>query len=69
MVGAVLAARVFLCVWLGFGGLVLAFAVASAVMFAGFATGIGLIPPWTLPPPGSDPAGRCPPPSRTCSAC
>ena len=57
LIGLVLGSLVFLMVWIGFGDLRLALAVAIAVLFAGgAATSIGLILPWVLNNTGNDPA-------------
>jgi magnesium transporter len=57
LIGTVLGALVFGLVWVGFGDVRLALAVACAVLFAGAAaTSIGLILPWLLARAGSDPA-------------
>lgn len=57
LIGLVLAALTFPCVWLAFGDVYLALAVASALVVAGgIATTIGLFLPWLLERLGSDPA-------------
>jgi magnesium transporter len=57
LIGLVLAGLIFPAVWLVFGDLRLAVAVASAVMVAGAtATSIGLFLPWILSQAGRDPA-------------
>jgi len=57
LIGAILGTLVFVMVWLGFGQVKLAAAVAIAVLFAGAAaTSIGLVLPWALAHAGSDPA-------------
>lgn len=57
LIGAVLGTLVFVLVWLGYGNVRLASAVAIAVLFAGAAaTSIGLVLPWALAHVGSDPA-------------
>lgn len=57
MIGLVLGGLTFPCVWLVFGDLQLALAVAGALLAAGcIATTIGLLLPWLLGRLGSDPA-------------
>jgi magnesium transporter len=57
MIGLVLGGLTFPCVWLAFGDLQLAVAVAGALLAAGcIATTIGLLLPWLLGRLGSDPA-------------
>lgn len=57
LIGAALAALSFPAIWLAFGDLRLAGAVALAVIAAGtVATAIGLLLPWGLARAGSDPA-------------
>ena len=57
LIGLVLGALTFPGVWLAFGDLNLALAVASALVVAGgIATTIGLLLPWLLERLGSDPA-------------
>jgi magnesium transporter len=57
MIGMVLGSITFPAVWLVFGDIRLAAAVAGSVFFAGgMATTIGLFLPWLLQQAGSDPA-------------
>lgn len=57
LIGLTLGCLVFALIWIGFGELRLAAAVAAAVLFAGAAaTSIGLVLPWTLARMGKDPA-------------